>query len=648
MPGILDSILGIKQGEKRRAIIDKHEEDMQKQRHALDIFGRVAQDYFTNPQSPISDDQFAATLSTFKSVMPPELAKHIENQVELHKSVKALSRSKQSNGSGTNGGLPQPPSTQAGSEAPSTTPAPSILTPPPASPDQGETADSFINPAGPAPSAPPQQAPVSSPQAPVTNTPLPPALTQASQLSQSGFGITPPPPTTSPDPSVFRGDPSEYGQRMAAQTAPLLSMQTSAALAADRAKHQGNIDRLRTTPGFDQLTPREQFSAISGHSISPEPTRSMPGMTESVQGDVDYNGAPVEPGTVGRKMLIAGKPVFTPSAYKQTLKNYIDTKTGKTVTYFVDPYNHTATDQQGNPVSLEGLTPALLPQTVTGMSMETKEVADPNDPSRLVLMQVPTPRSSTVQKQLPQQISPPPGTAPGNAQNQPTARPRSSGGSQGQPVAPGSPKPASTPSATPSGAPRGAKVIGTPAGQVRRDIENPYTPAGQSVLQQTDSVLPSVERVMAQLASLKDNNTPMSMGGDKLLYSIGMSSDMSKLINELELEKITAAGSALKSAGGIRAIQALKQAQVHTADPSKDSPKLMYEKLQTIHDRLTDVNSAVDKHEKKYPGMTPPPGRTLTPPPASSTGTIRVKRKSDGATGNMNASDFDPGKYEKL
>ena len=147
--------------------------------------------------------------------------------------------------------------------------------------------------------------------------------------------------------------------------------------------------------------------------------------------------------------------------------------------------------------------------------------------------------------------------------------------------------------------------IGQPLGQsqstFKMSAENPLTPAGQQAIAEAQPVMQQLNRAQAMLESIKDDNMPFTTAPARLGYAVGMASDYSNLINNLEMGKVIGAARVLK--GSSRAIQALNIAMKHLPDPAKDSPKLMYEKIQNIKQNLADIQTAAATNERRYPGM---------------------------------------------
>jgi hypothetical protein len=124
------------------------------------------------------------------------------------------------------------------------------------------------------------------------------------------------------------------------------------------------------------------------------------------------------------------------------------------------------------------------------------------------------------------------------------------------------------------------------------------TPATQSILQTTEPVKQQVEQLLRRLEETpegsdkpyKEDNTPGTMAWSRAKYAIGMASPEGSLgedISKIEMDRVIAGARILK--GSSRAYQALELAMKHAPVTWKDSPQLMYQKLTTILQNLTDV-----------------------------------------------------------
>jgi len=102
----------------------------------------------------------------------------------------------------------------------------------------------------------------------------------------------------------------------------------------------------------------------------------------------------------------------------------------------------------------------------------------------------------------------------------------------------------------------------------------------------------------------------------RLGYALGFGADIGGFLGSLSLDQVISAGSILRTSGGVRAVQALNLALVHTPDAWKDSGKLMYDKLGSISDRLRTIVQVARDEGKRLPGLP----RPETPLPIGKTG----------------------------
>jgi hypothetical protein len=153
----------------------------------------------------------------------------------------------------------------------------------------------------------------------------------------------------------------------------------------------------------------------------------------------------------------------------------------------------------------------------------------------------------------------------------------------------------------------------------------------QQTVVQTQDRLSQVNELMQKLDPLKDNNTPGYLATDRLGYAMGIGGENGKLASEvsnIELQRVVNAAQILK--GSSRSWGALQAAMIHTPNAWVDSPKLMYQKLQTIQKNLQDMQTdAVNygqkgQHSSEMPGQSKPaakPSGNLTFDPT--TGTVK-------------------------
>jgi len=166
------------------------------------------------------------------------------------------------------------------------------------------------------------------------------------------------------------------------------------------------------------------------------------------------------------------------------------------------------------------------------------------------------------------------------------------------------------------------------------EMPTPQNPASQTVLRETQPVMQQVDGLLATFEPMKDDNTPFKFAPEALKYKMGIASPIGQAgdaIANLNMLRIVGAARILK--GGSRAVQALQMAAQHTPNVMTDSPKLIYEKLTQLRDRLTDIESAAQEHGNKFgvDGVNPPAqnGESNTAPEGTVIqigGAMKVKR----------------------
>lgn len=111
---------------------------------------------------------------------------------------------------------------------------------------------------------------------------------------------------------------------------------------------------------------------------------------------------------------------------------------------------------------------------------------------------------------------------------------------------------------------------------------------------------------------------------------------------EKAVTKLRQAIEALKGSSNKKNIQATKEAMV-AAGMSSDQ---IEEAFDVAESGINDYS----RLEKFIPQAAAPSAQPQVPgqAPAAAEGKIRVRRKSDGSTGSMNAADFDPAKYDRI
>jgi hypothetical protein len=128
----------------------------------------------------------------------------------------------------------------------------------------------------------------------------------------------------------------------------------------------------------------------------------------------------------------------------------------------------------------------------------------------------------------------------------------------------------------------------------------PLNSWAQQTVVQTQDRLSQVDELMKKLEPLKDNNQAGYLAMDRLGYAMGMGGENGKLaaeISNIELQRVVNAAQILK--GSSRSWGALQAAMIHTPDAWKDSPQLMYQKLQTIQKNLQDMQTDAIQYGQK-------------------------------------------------
>lgn len=132
--------------------------------------------------------------------------------------------------------------------------------------------------------------------------------------------------------------------------------------------------------------------------------------------------------------------------------------------------------------------------------------------------------------------------------------------------------------------------------------QNQLSASAQTAIQTALPVQKQIEGLIEDIDNLKldKNNTPGYLLPARLKYAMGVASpegDLGRDIAGLSLGSVIEAASVLK--GSSRSIQALKIALQHTPNAWVDSPQLIREKLQTIHDRFEDVIQSAKEYGTK-------------------------------------------------
>lgn len=333
---------------------------------------------------------------------------------------------------------------------------------------------------------------------------------------------------------------------------------------------QTGIEHLKESGAWDKLPPHIQanmeFEAYGGKSVSLAPGLMTPYNSgtsvagdQAPQGQLDAYGRPVHPGW--------DYHVVTDKLSQQQTWQPIGPKTftGTDATGHVNEYNKRTGE------STNGAGGAPINTAMASTQSTTDRIVNNNGNNEVVPMT--------------------------------TTRTR---------VAPGGVPPvggAGTPGAG------GGRVLGSAPSKFKMEVENPYTPAGQKILQATDQTRQNIDKALALLNNGKDDNMPMSKGLETMLYKLGISTEGSNLINTLNIADLQAASAILPP--GQRSLQVLSKALEHTPNTKFDSQKLMREKLENIKRNLDEAQSSVKRYMVKNPGLV---RENMPEPPSSVSG----------------------------
>lgn len=282
------------------------------------------------------------------------------------------------------------------------------------------------------------------------------------------------------------------------------------------------------------------------------------------------------------------------------------------------PMVSSRTGQMANSVGMAPPT-GTWTRTSTGQKEQIIEMEDPDNPGQLIKAKVVLGSTTT--------------SVP-----KPTAAP------SGTPTRVGLPAPPSSPAAP--------IPMGKAPSQVRRGQENPLTAGAQNIIIQSKPTAELVRQAQQyiKLQGWDKDPTPMTTFLPRLSYAMGFGTDQGAFLGALNMDQIISAGSVLRTSGGVRAVQSLNMAMVHTPDAWKDSGKLMYDKLGAIADRLDIIQKVAREEGQRYPGLkrdgqsAPKEDSDLSVPP----GRIKAKRLSDGAIVAIKESAFNDKEYEKV
>lgn len=148
------------------------------------------------------------------------------------------------------------------------------------------------------------------------------------------------------------------------------------------------------------------------------------------------------------------------------------------------------------------------------------------------------------------------------------------------------------------------------------------TPAASKVLTEIDPVLNQIQAAKAEIEKVKDNNTPAYYFGDRLKYAMGLDTGTSALLANLSMASILGASRILKG-GSSRTKTIFEEAQKHTPNPWKDSPKLIYDKLEQMEKSILDGKKALMEEGRRsgVPASSSKPPSSAPAKPAGKAGT---------------------------
>lgn len=353
------------------------------------------------------------------------------------------------------------------------------------------------------------------------------------------------------------------------------------------------------TVEMDRMT-RQPFRAYPGWAGTQSTTNA-----EGVKGIESTNQAMANGGAL---TAVGGGASLNPSLTTPKTVNMASGEQG-----LISPVQATAGKA---PTAIPGsVVPSLLPHTT--QSMKSVETIDPVTKERITVL---TPVTST--------------------------RIVGKGGSSVPPAQAGNPGGGTLPPVPSAGGtlPRGS--ISFP-----KTSENQLTAEGQKSVGQIDDVL-------AQIKHLKELFDSRGMSSDdsrsyypeyfKYIHG-GVAGPNQDIWTALSFEGLRSAATALRGTNS-RALPIISRALEHTPNPTAsmthlpDSPKNMYGKLNEMEKLLTQGRQAAMEDQKKS-GVVKSISSASSP---ESSGNIRVRRKSDGQTGTIDAADFSDAKYEKI
>ena len=154
-------------------------------------------------------------------------------------------------------------------------------------------------------------------------------------------------------------------------------------------------------------------------------------------------------------------------------------------------------------------------------------------------------------------------------------------------------------------------------------VPSAISPKAAEMISTAEGVLDQVKRLKEQIQAkgLAGDNTPGKLFFDRAKYALGMSSDddTAGMLADLNLASVIGAARVLK--GSSRAYQIFNKAMEHTPNTWKDSPKLIYDKLDRIQANLEEGINEAKKYGNKQgvvqqpstaaPGKVPSVGGTF-------------------------------------
>lgn len=188
--------------------------------------------------------------------------------------------------------------------------------------------------------------------------------------------------------------------------------------------------------------------------------------------------------------------------------------------------------------------------------------------------------------------------------------------------------------------------------------ENQLTGEGQKSVAQIDDVLSQITDLRKKLEDRGlSNKNDRDYYPEYLKYMHGGEATPNQDIwTGLSFEGLRSAAAAMRGTNS-RALPIIEKALEHTPNPSArfsltnghlpDTPANMYNKLGEMEQILRTGRGQALNDQKKS-GVVPPIGPSAGAKPAAASGSIRVRRKSDGQTGTIDAADFNAAKYDKI